>query len=209
MFYSYQILFDDGCYYYGVRKSPCSNPEKDPYVGSPVTFKEKWKQEPFEKIILNVFDTWEEAIQAEIKLIEPVYKSDEKCLNRNCNKAVHPDLCKIGGSKKDSVKRKQDASKGGIKASVTNKINCTAIFGMSAEDRTKAGIKGGKTSGRNNVLNGHLDRIRSAAAAKQHAQRWMNTHPEHPTYVSTACGLSSWQRKRNIPTTYRRQLKDQ
>ena len=206
MYYTYRITFEDGCYYYGVRKSPEGDPFKDPYVGSPVTFKEKWTHESFTKEVLDIFDTWEEASTSEAALIRKVYKKDPKCLNRNCSGAIHPDLCKVGGSKKDPAKRKADSSKGGRKAALVNREKGTAIFGMSPEQKASAGREGGKTSGKNNVTSGHLEAIRPLAAKVQHSQRWVNTHPGYDPYISTPCGLTHWQNKRNIPTSFRRKV---
>lgn len=209
MFYTYKITFEDGYYYYGLRKVKNSNPDEDAYFGSPVTFREKWEQTPFTKEVLEVFDCWEVAAKAEKDLIKPSYKSDPKCLNRNCGGSIHPDLCKEGGKKKDPVARERDSRKGGHQAAKKKKGVHSPEFQGSQKHResgSKGGSIGGKVSGRNNVLNGHFDSIKHLGAAAQHAQKWMNTHPGHDPFVSTPCGLSHWQNKRNIPTHYRRKV---
>jgi hypothetical protein len=208
MYYTYKILFQDGFYYYGVRKTDL-NPEEDPYTGSPVTFAEKWKTTPFTKELIQVFESWEQASEAEVKLIREVFKKDPFCLNRNCAGSFHPDSSKLGGSKKDSEQRQKDSSKGGQ----TSRNKGRGMFnseyiesGSFVEDRRKAGSVGGKVSGRKNVESGHMGQIQSLGTAAQHKSKWVNTHPDFEPYISTPCGLSHWQRKRNIPTTFRKRI---
>jgi len=209
MFYTYKITFEDGYYYYGVRKTKELDPAEDAYFGTPITFKEKWKETPFTKEVLQVFDHWEEAAKAEIDLIRPRYKTDPKCLNRNCGGSIHPDLCKEGGKRKDPAERKRDSSKGGIQA-VKGKKGVHSPDFQGSQKHTESGRKGGSISGvingRKNVLSGHWDSIKPLGAAAQHAQKWVNTHPDYEPYVSTPCGLTHWQNKRNIPTHYRHKV---
>lgn len=209
MYYTYKILFQDGFYYYGIRKTDL-NPEEDPYTGSPVTFAEKWETTPFTKEVLQIFEKWEEACEAEVSLIRPVFNTDPFCLNRNCQGSIHPDLCSLGGTKKSFKQRQEDSSKGGQTCRNERKgmfdpeyINSEKYI----QDRRKSGSVGGKVSGRQNVESGHMSRIHSLGSVAQHASRWVNTHPDFEPYVSTPCGLTHWQRKRNIPTTFRKRIK--
>jgi predicted GIY-YIG superfamily endonuclease len=50
--YLYIVRFSDGKYYTGVAKRRHKNPYEDDYYGSPVTNKEKWKQETPEKEVI-------------------------------------------------------------------------------------------------------------------------------------------------------------
>jgi hypothetical protein len=208
MFYTYKILFEDGFYYYGVRKTNL-NPDEDPYTGSPVTFAEKWKTTPFTKEVLQIFDSWEKASEAELTLIREVFKKDPLCLNRNCGGFIHPESASLGGTKKKPEQRKKDSSKGGRTCREEKKGMFNPEYVGSdnwVEDRRKAGSNGGKVSGRQNVESGHMSQIRPLGAMAQHKSRWINTHPDFEPYVSTPCGLSHWQRKRNIPTTFRKRI---
>lgn len=208
MYYTYKILFQDGFYYYGVRKTNL-NPEEDPYTGSPITFAEKWKTTPFTKEVIQIFASWEEASEAEVKLIRAAFKTDPFCLNRNCAGSFHPDSARLGGSKKDPEQRRIDSSKGGQTCRKEKKGMFSPEYVNSeslVQDRRRAGSAGGKVSGRQNVESGHMSQIHSLGAAAQHESKWMNTHPDFEPYVSTPCGLSHWQRKRNIPTTFRKRI---
>ena len=82
MFYTYKIIFNDGHYYYGMRKS-IGSPEEDIYWGSPKTHKDKWRTMMYSKEIINVYTDCTECAQAEIELIKPVYRADPLCLNEN------------------------------------------------------------------------------------------------------------------------------
>lgn len=58
-------------------------PGDDIYWGSPKTHKDKWNTMMFHKTILDVFETSEEMLEEENRLIKPVYKTDPHCLNEN------------------------------------------------------------------------------------------------------------------------------
>ncbi len=209
MYYTYKILFEDGFYYYGVRKTDL-NPEEDPYTGSPVTFAEKWKTTSFTKKVIQTFETWEEASEAEIKLIRDVFRKDPLCLNRNCGGSLHPESARLGGTRKKPEQRKKDSGKGGKTCREEGKGMFNPDYINSdkwIQDRQKAGSVSGKISGKKNVESGHMDRIRSLGTKAQHESRWISTHPDFEPYVSTPCGLTHWQRKRNIPTTFRKRIK--
>lgn len=72
----------NGRYYIGVRT--CRDPYNDPnYLGSGTVIKQavaKYGKESFEKTILHVFDTFEEAVSKEVELID---LSDPKIYNVN------------------------------------------------------------------------------------------------------------------------------
>ena len=50
------------------------------------------------------------------------------------------------------------------------------------------------------ISNGHYSK------AGRCQGRWINTHPDYPQFVSTASGLSRWQKKRNIDPSWRKKL---
>jgi hypothetical protein len=59
----------------------------------------------------------------------------------------------------------------------------------SKEDKSRAGKLGGNKGWKTTA-----------------SQRWQNTDPSFPPYVSTAAGLTHWQKARNIDTSLRIQL---
>jgi hypothetical protein len=208
MYYTYKILFEDGFYYYGVRKTDL-NPEKDPYTGSPVTFAEKWKTTPFTKEVLQTFESWELACETEVKLIKKVFKTDPPCLNRNCGGAIHPNSASLGGTRKSTEQRQKDSSTGGQVCRDSGRGMFNPEYTNSEkwiQDRRRSGSVGGKVSGRQNVESGHMSQLHPLGATAQHKTRWVNTHPDFEPYVSTPCGLTHWQKKRNIPTTFRKRI---
>ena len=82
MYYTYEIRFDDGCYYYGRRKCPDGmTPDEDQYSGSPVTNKEHWDTNEYQKIIIETGLTKRQAEVKEDTLIGDLYKTDPMCLN--------------------------------------------------------------------------------------------------------------------------------
>lgn len=208
MFYTYKILFEDGFYYYGVRKTGL-DPYEDSYTGSPVTFAEKWETTSFTKEVIQTFESWEEASEAELKLIRAVFRKDPLCLNRNCGGSLHPESARLGGKRKSPEQRKKDSSKGGQtcrdegRGMFNPEYLCSEKY---IQDRQKSGSASGKISGKRNVESGHMERIHSLGAKAQHVSKWMNTHPDFEPYISTPCGLSHWQRKRDIPTTFRKRI---
>ena len=96
-FYTYVIRFVDGHYYYGYHPTYGNDPKTDKYYGTPVTHREKWLTTMYWKEVISFYETFEEADEAEQKLIRPCYKTDPLCLNENCGGAISPELCKVGG----------------------------------------------------------------------------------------------------------------
>lgn len=78
-------------------------------------------------------------------------------------------------------------SRNGKKGGKTNKENKTGIFSMTTEDLSTAGKKGGKIGG-------------IKGAKKQHKQKWKCLVTG---FVSTPCGLSSYQKARGIDKSMR------
>ena len=75
----------------------------------------------------------------------------------------------------------------GKKGGKTNKENKTGIFSMSSKDLSNAGKKGGKIGG-------------VKGAKKQHKQKWKCLVTG---FISTPCGLSSYQKARGIDKSMR------
>ncbi len=78
-FYTYRVTFPGfPWFYYGYHRH-----NGKPYFGSPVTHKWIWEFYDCEVQILEWFDTLEEALKAEYRLIQP-FLSDPFCLNEHC-----------------------------------------------------------------------------------------------------------------------------
>jgi hypothetical protein len=89
-------------YYFGIRSCQCL-PEDDPYMGSPTTYADLWKDESYVKtkeiLKFGEYDTWFEKFRdEEVDLIKEgwnqfgVYGKNKKglCLNANAGKSIHP-----------------------------------------------------------------------------------------------------------------------
>ena len=81
----------------------------------------------------------------------------------------------------------EQRSHNGKKGGETNKENKTGIFSMSFKDLSNAGKKGGKIGG-------------VKGAKKQHKQKWKCLVTG---FISTPCGLSSYQKARGIDKSMR------
>jgi hypothetical protein len=90
-FYTYRVTFPGfPWFYYGVHKD-----NGRPYYGSPVTHKWIWDFYECEVQILEWFDSWEEAIRLEQRLIRS-FLQDPYCLNEHCGGNLSPTACKKG-----------------------------------------------------------------------------------------------------------------
>lgn len=79
--YTYKITFpSQGWWYWGVHKEKKAG---EVYNGSPKIHAEKWDWFEFEKQILEYHETYEEAREAEIRLIKPDL-NNPMCLNEGC-----------------------------------------------------------------------------------------------------------------------------
>lgn len=86
LFYLYVIHFADFFYYIGKRKCPNRyNPWNDPYMGSPKTNKDKWKNTNYIKVVIECFNNDKDVSLAETKLLlELDWENDPYCLNECC-----------------------------------------------------------------------------------------------------------------------------
>jgi hypothetical protein len=71
------------------------------------------------------------------------------------------------------------------------------VHGRSSEKRSEDSRKGGKNQPLEAKIKG---------AQTSNAQRYMNTDPRHPPYISNAGGLTHWQKARGIDTSMRVKL---
>jgi hypothetical protein len=91
-YYTYKITFSNTPYFYwGYHKH--SGKE---YWGSPSTNKWVWDLYEPEKQILEWFETREEAVAVEKRLIKP-YLNDPNCLNEGCGPGYSQTACSRGG----------------------------------------------------------------------------------------------------------------
>ena len=98
-FYTYRVTFPGfPWFYYGVHRD-----NGKPYFGSPVTHKWIWDFYKCEVQILEWFDSWEEALSVEQRLIRP-FLQDPNCLNEHCGGNLSPAACRRGH---DTMKKNQ------------------------------------------------------------------------------------------------------
>ena len=183
--YTYKITFPGfPWYYYGVHTD-----NGKPYFGSPCTHKWIWDFYDCEVQILEWFETREEAVSLERRLILP-FLNEANCLNERCGKAVSMETCKRAGN---------------ISGQKHKKLK-TGVCGRTPEEMSEHGKRSAESRRKNKVnwWDPELQReLGKKGAAVMHSQRWQNTHPNFEPYVSTPGGLSHWQRKRGIDTSLR------
>jgi hypothetical protein len=196
-------------YYYGVHTD-----NGKPYLGSPRTNKWIWDMYDAEIQILERFEDRKEAEKVERRLIKHFVR-DINCLNCQVGgqptneqrlKGVNRQLKeKIGIFRSDKPWEKERAKK----ATETMRSNGTGLF--DTEVKRKGGKKIGqrhketghiqalgRAQGKRNVENGTLNPSKGAAA--QHSWLWKCLETG---YISTACGLSHYQRSRGISVSKR------
>jgi hypothetical protein len=194
-YYTYTVRFVDGHYYHGYAKSRGGDPLTDGYFGSPVTNKEKWLTTMHWKEITGTYETLDAVTFAEQEAIRPVFREDPFCLNAACNGLFSKEASVLGGKVAGAkaaesgqilaIKSFESCQLGGQRGSTTLMEKKLGLFGMSPEKV-------------------HATKVNGAAA--QHQQRWMNTHPDFEPFISTPCGLSSWQKARGIDKKFRVKL---
>jgi len=71
----------EGQYYIGVHRGTID----DGYIGSGVRFKRMYRKNPevWTRVILNVFESWKQALDAEEHILKDLVFSDPLCLNLN------------------------------------------------------------------------------------------------------------------------------
>jgi len=147
------------------------------------------------KEVTGTYETLEQVTLAEQEVIRSVFREDPLCLNAACNGLFSREAAvlggKIAGAKAAASgqlvgsRTRESCQLGGQKGSATLMEKKLGLFGMSPEKTLAVKVKG---------------------AEAQHNQRWINTHPDFDPYISTPCGLSSWQKARGIDTKFREKL---
>jgi hypothetical protein len=125
--YIYKITFEEVLYYYyGVHKEKKFG---EYYMGSPYTHKWCWNFYTPKKQILEIFpytdEGWVEANEIERRLIEPVYNTDEWCLNESCGGVL-------------SLKLRRNVGRRNYELGL-------GIHGFSKEEKIEYGKRGAKT----------------------------------------------------------------
>jgi len=148
-YYLYLIKFNDGRYYIGSRKCKCKPEEDVQYMGSPVTFKELWRDPNLskKKYIIKEVNSIEDLRRIEPKLIKEAWKKDGKdlCLNRHAAPYFHPEVCSRSGKKTYELGlgihalSREDQVKNGKK---TYELGL-GIHSLTSEEKSKAGKIGG------------------------------------------------------------------
>lgn len=220
--YTYKITFEEvPYYYYGMHEEKVYGEE---YWGSPVTNKWCWNLYTPKKQILEIFDTRKKAHEIEKRLIKPVL-NDRWCINANVGGVLSMEQYKkigkmtyerkLGIHAFNEEKRKKISQKAG-KLNYERKLG---VHGRTKEQMTQDGRKsvethrknktgafdperrihkkGGKIGGRLNAESGHLQKISE-----------LKYICLETGFISSARGLSSYQRKRNINLSKRRLLSE-
>jgi len=219
--YTYKITFEEvPYYYYGMHEEKVYD---EPYWGSPVTNKWCWNFYTPKKQILEVFSTREDAYKVEMRLIKSVLNVDKWCLNMNCGGIISREIyvktgtmtyeLGIGIHAQSPKERKEVAKLGGkmskslgvgvhgrtdsqmtldAKKSVeTHRKNNTGCFDSNHSLQRKGGI----IQGKKNVSNGHLQQLSK-----------LKYICLETGFISSARGLSVYQKNRGICTTKRKLL---
>lgn len=89
-YYLYEIRFETGHVYYGMRRCECDPEDDTGYTGSPVTHKDFWKNYKFKKKILKVYpeEEFETCVEDERFLINWQWHSTDEGKNFSLNAAV-------------------------------------------------------------------------------------------------------------------------
>jgi len=187
--YTYKVTFEEVPYWYwGVHKENKSN---DGYLGSPVTHAWMWEFYTPKLQVLEVFGYsergWEQAQSVEKRLIRPDL-NNPLCLNERCGGNISLAAKSLGGK---SAKR-EDKSKAGQKG--------------NREGKAQGGAKSGKTNGEQNVLLGRGAMNTDGRQKGAQAQHKIRVRCLVTGTVSTPCGLSNYQRARNIDTSLRERV---
>jgi hypothetical protein len=213
--YTYKISFPGlPWFYFGVHTD-----NGKPYYGSPCTHKWVWETYECEIQILEWFATRGEAEEVERRLIRP-FLNHPDCLNEACGGQPSGEARRKGVSTQREKKvgifsEEQPWREGAHKKAVTTmKERGTGLFdkkvkvigGQIAGNKNKETghiQRLGEIQGKKNVETGTLLRAARQGAAAQHSQRWMCLVTG---YISTACGLSHYQKARGIDKSQRVKL---
>jgi hypothetical protein len=152
--YIYKITFEEVLYYYyGVHKEKKFD---EYYMGSPVTNKWCWELYTPKKQILEIFpytdEGWLEANEIERRLIEPVYNTDEWCVNESCGGVLSLKMRRKVGRRNYELGlgihgfSKEEKIEYGKKGGQKTKELGVGICGITKEQRIENGKVSGKRS---------------------------------------------------------------
>jgi len=219
--YTYKITFEEvPYYYYGMHEEKIYNED---YWGSPVTHKWCWDFYTPKKQILEVFSTRKEAYQVEMRLIKSVLNIDKWCLNMNYGGIISHEIyvktgimtydLGIGIHAQSPEKRKEIAKLGGkmskslglgVHGRTSEQMTLDAKKSVETHRKNRTGCfdpnhslqrNGGRIQGRKNVENGHLHRLSK-----------LKYICLETGFISSARGLSVYQKNRGIDITKRKLL---
>jgi hypothetical protein len=199
--YTYKVTFEEVPYWYwGVHKE---NKLNDGYLGSPKTHAWMWEFYTPRIQILEVFDYseegWGEAQSVEKRLIRPDL-NNPLCLNERCGGNISLAAKSLGGK---SAKR-EDKSKAGKNGSREDKSR--AGQSGNREGKARGGAKSGKANGEENVRLGRGAMNLEGRRKGSQAQHKIRVRCLVTGKVSTLCGLTKYQRARNIDTSLRERV---
>lgn len=132
--YKLTLKSDPSIFYIGKRST---NNENDNYMGSGKalkSYKEKYGKDCFNKEILSYWDTAEEALLEEQRLVTSELVKDEHCLNRIVGGGNFDTLgCKWGNRTEEQNKRNSEAHKG-LKQSDETKLKRSVAMALKWQD---------------------------------------------------------------------------
>jgi hypothetical protein len=130
----------------------------------------------------------------------------EQCYNLNPS-AKHPprdpEALRRGGVTSGKINGKIGDKEGKRKSGIKSRDEKTGFHapGMASLGGKVGGPRGSKED---KAKAGRIGGLKGAVTTA--SQRWQNTDPNFPPYVSTAAGLTHWQKARKINTSLRVQL---
>jgi hypothetical protein len=195
--YTYKVTFEEiPDWYWGVHKE---KEYDDGYLGSPATHAWKWE---FYTPILEICELfsytdegWTQARKVEDRCIKP-YLNNPLCLNEHYGGLMSLEANRRGGE--ESIKqlnKEKDELGRSVRAMKLNE----AIH--KEKDDLGRSVHAMKWHEEKDDLGRSINAVKGAE--KTNSQRWMNTDPCGPPFISNAPGLSKWQRSRGIDTKNR------
>jgi hypothetical protein len=123
LYYTYKVTFPGlPWFYYGYHRD-----NGKPYFGSPSTHKWIWDFYECEIQILEWFETREEALSVEQRLIRP-FLNDPFCLNEACGGQPSGEARKRGASQAGKNQPKEVKRQNGLKSQEVHRQNGTGVF---------------------------------------------------------------------------------
>ena len=196
-YYTYYSYEEWGRGYIGSRGCECLPEEDVKYFGS---FKDK-SFKPTQKIILEIYETREQAIEAEV-ILHDFYDvaNNPHFANRAKQTSTKFYISKELGLGIHALTTEQRREIG-KKSSETNKKNGTGVYGMTFEQKSGGGNKAKELGvGIFSMTADELSEAGKKGNKKTNAQKWKCTETG---YVTNSGALSGYQKARRIDTTKR------